>query len=246
MGPTAIASLLTFQAVHGMGPEHAILLCFLSGIVEVLMGILGLGFLIDFVSGPVSSGFTSAVALIIVTSQVKDVLGITTKGSTFLDIWISIFKNAHDTRLWDTVLGLVCIGVLLAMRVLAAFKIGPPESASEDVCQSERTGPTTFQKAMNKTMWLIGTSRNAILVVLCGFLGYSMFEDGTAPFKLIGNIPPGLPTVQMPPFSHTDGNNTYNFIDMVSNLGSGVIVVPLIALLENIAICKAFGKFLNS
>lgn len=41
----------------------------------MLMGALGLGFLINFVSGPVSSGFTSAVALIILTSQVKDVFG---------------------------------------------------------------------------------------------------------------------------------------------------------------------------
>lgn len=43
MGPTAIASLLTFQIVNGKGPEHAILLCFLSGLIELLMGILGLG-----------------------------------------------------------------------------------------------------------------------------------------------------------------------------------------------------------
>lgn len=35
------------------------------------MGVLGLGFLVNFVSGPVSSGFTSAVALMIATSQVK-------------------------------------------------------------------------------------------------------------------------------------------------------------------------------
>lgn len=43
MGPTAIISLLTYQTVHGMGPEYAILLCFLSGVVELLMGLLGLG-----------------------------------------------------------------------------------------------------------------------------------------------------------------------------------------------------------
>lgn len=141
MGPTAIASLLTFQAVNGKGPEYAILLCFLSGLVELLMGVFGLGiilqivtnyfattshfalgFLIDFVSGPVSSGFTSAVALIIVTSQVKDVLGIKMSGTTFVDQWISIFKNIHNTRTWDTVLGVVCILILLVMRVSEKLK----------------------------------------------------------------------------------------------------------------------------
>lgn len=243
-GPTAIASLLTFQAVHGMGPEHAILLCFLSGLIEVLMGLLGLGFLIDFVSGPVSSGFTSAVALIIVSSQVKDVLGITVKGNTFLEMWTSIFHNIGDTKLWDTVLGIVCIVVLLIMRVIATLKIGPPETQDAEIDKDGKSGPTTFQKTMNKTIWLIGTSRNAILVILCGVLGYALYSDGEPPFKLIGDIPPGLPSVHIPPFGYTKGNVTVGFGEMISNLGSGIIVVPLIALLENIAICKAFGELI--
>lgn len=135
MGPTAIAALLTYQAVNGRGPQHAILLCFLTGLVQILMGIFGLGksshhysnqpkltfitlgFLIDFVSGPVSSGFTSAVALIIVTSQIKDVLGITASGGTFIQTWTSIFNDIHNTNVWDTVFGITCIAVLLIMRV---------------------------------------------------------------------------------------------------------------------------------
>lgn len=59
-------------------------------------------------------------------------------------------------------------------------------------------------------------------------------------FKLIGEIPPGLPTFQVPPFSVTETNET--FCDMVTSMGSGLIVVPLIALMENIAICKAFSN----
>lgn len=109
---------------------------------------------------------------------------------------------------------------------------------------TNKKDPTTFQKVVNKTLWLVGTSRNAILVVICGVIGY-MFNANVeeSPFVLIGYIPPGLPEAKPPPFSVTNGNTTENFIDMVSNIGSGVIVVPLIALLENIAICKAFGKF---
>lgn len=74
MGPTAIASLLTYQAAGGVW-QKAVLLSFLTGIVEILMAFLGLGFLLNFVSGPVSSGYTSAVSLIILTSQVKDIFG---------------------------------------------------------------------------------------------------------------------------------------------------------------------------
>lgn len=81
------------------------------------MGIFGLGFLIDFVSGPVSSGFTSAVALIIFTSQVKDIFGIESAGGTFVQMWRSIAKNLHAIRIGDTIMGLSCIVVLLLMRV---------------------------------------------------------------------------------------------------------------------------------
>ncbi|XP_049817178.1 sodium-independent sulfate anion transporter [Aethina tumida] len=238
MGPTAIASLLTYQAIHGLGPEHAVLLCFLTGIVQLAMGLFGLGFLIDFVSGPVSSGFTSAVALIIVTSQVKDVLGIKASGNTFVDTWHSISKDIHNTNAWDTVFGISCIAVLLIMRIIATIKIGPgPEDEKE---------PTTFQKVFNKTLWLIGTARNAILVVVGGFIGYSFCQNGEPPFKVIGDVPQGLPEFQAPPFGMSVENNgttvTTSFTQMMSNMGSGIIVVPLIGVLENIAICKAFAN----
>lgn len=235
MGPSAISALLTYQTARGSVPK-AILLSFLAGIIELLMGIFGLGFLVDFVSGPVSSGFTSAVSLIIVTSQIKDVLGITAKGTTFLEIWQSIFKDIHNIRAWDTVLGITCIAVLLIMRIVAGLKVGP----HEDDLKSKK------HRIINKFMWLIGTSRNAILVVVCGAIGYVFQSSATAPFKLIGDIPPGLPSFQVPSFTlnanQTTSGREESFADMVSSLGSGLIVVPLISLMENIAICKAFSN----
>lgn len=255
VGPTAILSLLTHQAIGDRGPQYAILLCFLCGVVQLFMGFFGLGFLVDFVSGPVSSGFTSAVALIIVTSQVKDILGISTSGTTFLEQWMSIFGEIHNTCTWDAILGIGCIIVLLSMRVcfqfysfsfyyttflqlLASIKLG---EANEN--DTKNAQPSTFQKVINKLLWLVGTSRNAILVVICGVIGYMFNVSGEPPFKLIGYIPAGLPEVKLPPFSATYGNTTESFMDMISNIGSGIVVVPLIALLENIAICKAFGNF---
>jgi len=55
-----------------------------------------------------------------------------------------------------------------------------------------------------------------------------------------------MPTVQIPPFGFTNGNTTVTFVEMLSNLGSGLIVIPLISLMEDIAICKAFGKSILS
>ncbi|XP_050683537.1 sodium-independent sulfate anion transporter isoform X2 [Leptidea sinapis] len=238
-GPTAIASLLTWQVAGGV-VEKAILLTFLCGLVELLMGVLGLGFLINFVSGPVSSGFTSAVALMIATSQVKDLFAIQVTGTTFLQQWISVFKNIPNASLWDPILGFSCIALLLSMRKIGMIKLGT-ESPE---------GPNTRQKVLTKSMWLLGTCRNAIVVVFTGFLGFWFISSsGASPFRLMGAIPSGVPNPQLPPFSYVRGDNsTADFVDMVSELGSGILVIPLIVLLEDIAICKAFsdGKTIDA
>uniref|UniRef100_T1GUR9 SLC26A/SulP transporter domain-containing protein n=1 Tax=Megaselia scalaris TaxID=36166 RepID=T1GUR9_MEGSC len=57
IGPTAMSGLLVFQAAQGNW-QKAVLLTFLTGLIEIGMGFLQLGFLLDFVSGPVSAGFT--------------------------------------------------------------------------------------------------------------------------------------------------------------------------------------------
>lgn len=75
------------------------------------------GFLIDFISGPVNSGFTSAVAILIITSQIKDLIGIKAVGTTLLDMAISIYRDVHNAKLGDTVFGIVCIVVIISLRV---------------------------------------------------------------------------------------------------------------------------------
>lgn len=54
-------------------------------------------------------------------------------------------------------------------------------------------------------------------------------------------MPPGLPAIALPPFSVTTGNHTYSFPEMVGELGAGVIVSPVVGVLVNVAIGKAFG-----
>lgn len=74
IGPTALLALMTSRHTglgNGSGPQFAILLCFLSGVVELLMALLKLGALVDLISLPVTVGFTSATALIIGASQIK-------------------------------------------------------------------------------------------------------------------------------------------------------------------------------
>jgi Sulfate permease family len=75
------------------------------------------GVLLDFISVPVSIGFTSATSVIIIVSQLKGLLGLKFSSNTFVDNVTKVFKNLPDIRLGDTFLGFVCIVTLLVLRV---------------------------------------------------------------------------------------------------------------------------------
>ncbi|KAL9693744.1 hypothetical protein quinque_013029 [Culex quinquefasciatus] len=219
IGPTAIMSLMVQVHVANLGPAFAILSAFLVGCVVLGLGLLNLGFLVQFISMPVTAGFTSAAAITIASGQMKSLLGLPGQSNEFLDSWENVFHNIHLTRLWDTVLGVATIVILLAMMQLKNL--------------------TGRWKAAGKYLSL---SRNALVVIGGTVLAYLLSMGGETPFLLTGNVTSGLPSFQPPPFSTVVNNQTYSFSEMVSELGSSVIALPLIAILESIAIAKAFSK----
>jgi len=75
--------------------------------------------------------------------------------------------------------------------------------------------------------------------------GYSInYTSNAWTLLFTGNITQGLPEFKPPPFEFYDSakEQTISFIEMCSNLGAGLIILPLVAMLEDIAICKAFCK----
>nr|CAD7573323.1 unnamed protein product [Timema californicum] len=63
-----------------------------------------------------------------------------------------------------------------------------------------------------------------------------------------GQIDAGLPPLAPPPFTTTFGNSTLSFLNMCQHLGSGIAVVPIVSILGNVAIAKAFstGEMLDA
>jgi len=83
VGPVAMDSLLVAAGLGALSlsdPSEyialAVFLAFFMGLFQLLLGVLKLGFLVNFLSKPVISGFTSAAAIIIGMSQVNHLLGI--------------------------------------------------------------------------------------------------------------------------------------------------------------------------
>lgn len=215
------------------GPHLAILLCFLSGIVQFLMAILRLGSLVDLISLPVTVGFTSATSLIIAASQLKGLLGLQggSGSSGFLSTIQQVVSKFSEARFNDSLLGLGSIVILLALRKLKDIKT--PENATQS------------RKIMGGALWLIATARNAIIVLISSTFAYYADQYEEKPFILTGKVKSGLPEPALPPFETSYINNgtvvQMGFMDMVSELGSSIALVPIIAVLGNVAISKAFG-----
>lgn len=129
-------ALMTYQQVLGRNTDYAILLCFLTGIVQLIMSILHLGLfysykfnvtfinvfdftgvLVDFISIPVTVGFTSATSVIIGSSQFGSLLGLKISSNGFFDTMTKVIQNIHLTQFTDLGLGVACIVSLLLLRV---------------------------------------------------------------------------------------------------------------------------------
>jgi len=261
VGPTAIMSLLTAEYAS-KDPAFVVLLTFVTGLIIMLLGFLRLGFVIDFISVPVTAGFTSAAAITIASGQVKSIFGLKIKHHIndshtegIAGTWIEVIENFDSVRVNDTILGLSCIVILLCMRALKNVNWFDSSPESPTTCQSfcMRSCNEKVRKVLATLIWVISTARNAIIVVICTFLAYGCDPKGgegksnrNTTFILTGFIDSDFPhNFKPPPFSFNDTssvpNKFYAFGDMVSELGSAVIILPLLAILENVAIAKAFS-----
>ncbi|XP_061711867.1 sodium-independent sulfate anion transporter-like [Cydia pomonella] len=224
VGPTAIMSAMVSKYVSGYSADFAVLAAFVSGLVELGMGILQLGFMVEFISMPVISGFTTAAALQIAAGQLKSIFGLDGKsGNYFAESVYNFVYNFKSMKVWDPILGFSTIGILLVLK-----NIGQGCSRTDGLTKQLR--------------WFVSLGRNAVVVIIGMIIAYLLkISTGTEPLILIGDIGSGLPKIEPPPFSTTVGNETYTFSDMMSVLGPQSLVLPLVAILESVAIAKAFA-----
>ncbi|XP_029458169.1 sulfate anion transporter 1 [Rhinatrema bivittatum] len=97
-------------------------LTFLAGVYQVLMGVFHLGFLSMYLSEPMLDGFATGASLMILTAQVKYLLGIKIPRSQgygmIISTWINIFKNIYATNFCDVLTSAICIAVLVTAKEL--------------------------------------------------------------------------------------------------------------------------------
>lgn len=137
VGPTAVMALMTLEYTQKGGAAYATVLAFLAGCIELLAGVLNLGnylyifafrdssilslflgWVMDFISGPVVSGFCSAAATTVVFSQLKTIFGLKFQGSSFIKVLPGIVTNLSDIKMWDALLGFAFIVFLVVIKVI--------------------------------------------------------------------------------------------------------------------------------
>jgi sulfate permease, SulP family len=125
VGPVAIISLLVIAGVSELAAvgsdrfiQLAILTAFGVGLFQLLMGFLKMGFLVNFLSHPVLSGFTSAVALIIAASQIRSLLGINLPHTNQVhEILIGVVQKIGEIEPVTAVIGLGSIAAIISIKI---------------------------------------------------------------------------------------------------------------------------------
>ncbi len=124
VGPVAMVSLLVAAGVGAIAEPGsgeyialALALALMVGVMQLAMGVFRLGFLVNFLSHPVVSGFTSAAALIIGTSQLKHILGVGLARDHRVHYVLAEAARRADEIKWPTLaFGVGAIAILLAVK----------------------------------------------------------------------------------------------------------------------------------
>ncbi|MGI9531988.1 SulP family inorganic anion transporter, partial [Lutimonas sp.] len=124
IGPAAMDSLIVASGIGmlaSVGSEHfivlAVLLAFMVGFFQVLFGIFRLGFLVNFLSKPVISGFTSGSAVIIGMNQIGNLLGIELERSNHIQsLLIELFDKITSIHWTTATIGIVSILIIVVIK----------------------------------------------------------------------------------------------------------------------------------
>lgn len=114
-GPTGAFIVIVYGIVAQYGISGLIIATVIAGVILVLMGVFKLGSIIKFIPYPIVVGFTSGIAVVIFSTQVKDFLGLTIENlpSEFIPQWSAYFSHIATFKLHEFLLSLGCLLVII-------------------------------------------------------------------------------------------------------------------------------------
>lgn len=221
VGPVAIVSLMVASTLGSMQVSGtsdylaaAILLAFLSGALLMAMGMARLGFLVNFLSHPVISGFTSAAALVIGFSQLKHLLGLDIPRSHLITDTIT-----HALTQLEKI-NLTTLAIAIGSFALLVIWKGPlPRWLRK----------ARFPESLIQPFSKIGP---LVTVVLTTVVVWSLRLDQTNGVKVVADIPAGLPTLTFPVFT----------FELVQQMLPAALLISLVGFLESVSVAKSLAS----
>jgi SulP family sulfate permease len=218
VGPVAVVSLLTAASISRIaapGSEDyifaAIALAFLSGAFLVAMGVFRLGFMANFLSHPVITGFITASGLIIAASQLKAIFGIQAEGHNLLQLAESLWAYRQDVNWITTLIGGLTTAFLFWVRkglLPLLVMLGLAEPVAKIMA---KTGPVAAIIATTAVVWLLDLKSLGV--------------------NIVGAVPQGLPPLTLPKFS----------LDLWSSLLTSAILISVIGFVESISVAQTLA-----
>ncbi|MCK5934872.1 MAG: sodium-independent anion transporter, partial [Fulvimarina manganoxydans] len=213
VGPVAVLSLMTASAAGAVAAqdtaeylEAAITLAALSGIMLAVLGFLRLGFLANLLSHPVISGFITASGILIATSQIKHILGISGGGDNWPEMLGSLASNIGLTNPWTLAIGIPATLFLFWVRgglKPALLRIGLKPRAAD-----------------------IAAKAGPVIAVALTILAAVMLDLAEKGVDLVGAIPQGLPPFATP---STD-------MDLIAQLWVPALLISVIGFVESVSV----------
>jgi SulP family sulfate permease len=218
VGPVAVVSLMTATAVGELaGPgtaeyaAAAVAMAMISGLMLVLMGVLRFGFLANFLSHPVVSGFITASGIIIAVSQLRHVLGIGGHGDNLPDLLVSLWQEFPDFNPVTLATGVGAIAFLFWSR-----------SGLQPALQ--RVGVPPVKAA-------IAAKAGPVLVIFVTTLASYLLTFEDRHVALVGIVPRGLPALTAP---------TFDF-QLWSELAVSALLISVIGFVESVSVGKTLA-----
>lgn len=218
VGPVAVASLMTASALGGIAeagtPEYvgaALVLASLSGLMLFAMGLLRLGFLANFLSHPVISGFVTASGILIAGSQLGHILGIQGGGHNLLEMVCGLWQQLGGINPVTLVIG---GGALLFLYLCRKFL----KRGLTGIGFSERLADLTAKAA-------------PVSAVIVTTVAAWYFDLGAAGVNLVGEVPSGLPEISLPSMDP----------DIWATLVPGAILISLVGFVESVSVAQTLA-----
>jgi len=185
VGPVAVAALMTASALSSFAapgsPEYicaALVLAALSGLILIAMGVLRLGFLVNFLSHPVISGFVTASGILIAISQLKHIFGVEASGHNVVELLRALLDQWQQVNVITLLIGLGVWAYLWVCRKRLngwLTKLGMPAS---------------WAGLMVKAAPI-----SAVVVTTLLAWGFQLEQRGV---DVVGFVPSGLPAITLP------------------------------------------------